>query len=510
MQRYKLLLLDDELTDAELIVHSLEQAGIHCTTSLAQDEQSFILALEREPFDAILADNTLPRFNATAALGILHKMKLSIPFILVTGSISEEYAVEIMKQGACDYILKDRMQRLPSAVLSAIHNDSMKKERLRYMDEIIANEALLKTAARLAHFGSWEANLELGTMRWTDELYRILGMDPGEMEPSLHSFLEKVHPDDLPEVQSKFDEAIMHLDRQKYNCRIINQNNKVCHIYTEMAVKRNAKGKPIYLNGFIIDISESKQAELKEKQITADLIQRNKDLEQFAYIISHNLRAPVANIVGISNILAEYDLEKAEKFQFIDDLITSVKKLDDVILDLNRILDIRREINENKEVISLPKTVEQIVFSFGNFLPEKNINIQYNFAEIEEVVTLKSYIYSIFYNLISNSVKFRHPQHPLIVKIDTHKLLDKVVMRFEDNGIGIDMEKNSRHLFGLYKRFHPEYAEGKGIGLYMVKTQVEALGGKITANSTVNKGTVIDIEFNLSDVSFFSKQQTFS
>jgi len=243
------------------------------------------------------------------------------------------------------------------------------------------------------------------------------------------------------------------------------------------------------------DISDAKHAELKEKKISADLIQRNKDLEQFAYIISHNLRGPVANIVGVSNALLDGNLDEEENAEFMDALSVSVRKLDNIITDLNHILQVKHHVNENKERIIFSQIVDDIKTSIGTFLDDKCIMISTDFSEVDEMSTLKSYMRSIFYNLISNSIKFRKPELAPVIEIKSHKYKDKIELTFRDNGIGIDLEKKSNQIFGLYKRFHPDYAEGKGMGLFMVKTQVETLGGRISVQSKVNEGTEFKIEF---------------
>ena len=100
------------------------------------------------------------------------------------------------------------------------------------------------------------------------------------------------------------------------------------------------------------------------------------------------------------------------------------------------------------------------------------------------MITLKSYMHSIFYNLISNSLKYRKPDIAPVIEIRSRKLDDRIELYFKDNGIGIDMEKNGDMLFGLYKRFNQHIAEGKGMGLFMVKTQVETIGGKIVGKES--------------------------
>ena len=105
-------------------------------------------------------------------------------------------------------------------------------------------------------------------------------------------------------------------------------------------------------------------------------------------------------------------------------------------------------------------------------------------------------MYSIFYNLITNSIKYSQINIPLVIEIKSSLIDRKLVLLFKDNGSGIDLSKNKELVFGLYKRFHSKI-EGKGMGLYMVKTQVEALNGTIRIDSAINKGTEFVIEFEL-------------
>jgi len=226
------------------------------------------------------------------------------------------------------------------------------------------------------------------------------------------------------------------------------------------------------------------------------ILQRNKDLEQFAYIISHNLRAPVANILGAGSRLNDPLLSKEKQKILSNGLNESVTKLDNVVKDLNHILQVKREINEIKEKVRFSKLVNDIKISIKNLIDNDDIEIKYDFSEIDELLTLKSYLYSIFYNLISNSIKYRQQQVPGIIEIKSHHVKNKIELIFTDNGMGIDLQKRGDQVFGLYKRFHTNI-EGKGMGLFMVKTQVETLGGKISIKSEVNKGTEFKIEFEI-------------
>lgn len=245
------------------------------------------------------------------------------------------------------------------------------------------------------------------------------------------------------------------------------------------------------------DITERKNTELEREKMTTEIVQRNRDLEQFAYIISHNLRAPVANITGLSNILlGKRELSFTDREKCLQGLALSVNKLDEVIIDLNHILQVRREINEKKETVLFSSVVNNIKTSINNLIVKENALIKTDFLEINEFFTLKSYINSVFYNLILNSIKYRSPDRDPVISIRSRMTGNKLELTFTDNGLGIDLSSNANKVFGLYKKFH-SHTDGKGMGLYMVKTQVEILGGKISIDSEVDAGTTFRIEFEM-------------
>lgn len=264
--------------------------------------------------------------------------------------------------------------------------------------------------------------------------------------------------------------------------------------YSKMSPVYNNKGETIGISIASKDITDRKNHEIEREKMTSEIIQRNNELEQFAYIISHNLRAPVANIIGCADILESGELDAEETREMMNGLSLSVNRLDSVIIDLNEILQIKHDLNERKEKVKFSEILRSIEQSVSDQIIKCSVTIQSDFEEVNEMTVFKSYLYSIFYNLISNSIKYRRPGVPPILEIKSRKKENVIVISFKDNGLGIDLNKRGHQLFGLYKRFHLHAAEGKGLGLFMVKKQVEALGGSITVDSIVNKGTVFKIE----------------
>jgi PAS domain S-box-containing protein len=265
---------------------------------------------------------------------------------------------------------------------------------------------------------------------------------------------------------------------------------RVCH------VKEN--GIITGLQYALRDITKQKNAEQERMKVITDIVQRNKDLEQFSYIISHNLRSPVANILGISSLMNEDSLTEEEKNYLMASLNESIQRLDNTIIDLNQVTQAKISSNEHNEQIRFSDLVADVTASINNVISDKGVVIKTDFSEVDEYTAVKSYMHSIFYNLINNSIKYRKPGIPLQCDIRSKLQETTLVLTFKDNGLGIDLTQAGDQIFEIYKRFHISAADGKGMGLFMVKTHVESLGGTITVESEVGIGTTFKIELPLS------------
>ncbi|MES2617297.1 MAG: PAS domain S-box protein [Bacteroidota bacterium] len=272
------------------------------------------------------------------------------------------------------------------------------------------------------------------------------------------------------------------------------KNGELIHVSLTISPIFDAAGHVIGASKILRDISDRKLLELEREKNMHELLQRNRDLEQFSYIVSHNLRSPVATILGLTDILQDVHVEPVEKDQLIHGMGEAAHNLDSVIRDLNTILQVKRDLSEKKESILLSNLIKDIKVSLSSAINYEKVKFECDFEAVNELITIKTYIYSIFYNLISNSIKYRQPNVDPVIRISSEIRDNKTVLHFGDNGLGIDLKRNGKNVFGLYKRFHFHIA-GKGMGLYMIKTQVEALGGKISIKSRENFGTDFTIEF---------------
>jgi signal transduction histidine kinase len=239
------------------------------------------------------------------------------------------------------------------------------------------------------------------------------------------------------------------------------------------------------------DITRRIKEEEERKIMLADLLRYSKNLEQFAYVVSHNLRSPVANILGLSNLLKS-GLSEDENKLCQEHMYKAVDQLDITVKDLNKILEARAAVGQNREKVDLENVVDGVKIAIRNILESERVTIETDF-EVPEVHAIKSYVYSFFYNLITNSIKYRQSGRDPMIRISSRKQNGNTLIVFRDNGLGMNMEQYGNKVFGLYQRFH-HHVSGKGMGLFMVRTQVEALEGRISLQSSPGEGAEFTIE----------------
>jgi signal transduction histidine kinase/HAMP domain-containing protein len=223
-------------------------------------------------------------------------------------------------------------------------------------------------------------------------------------------------------------------------------------------------------------------------QMNKELLQQNTQLEQYAYIVAHNIRAPVARIKGLGNIIQNLVKSDEERNRMIELMIKTSEDIDRVITDLNRLLEIKKGGNEIFEFINLSHILDKVTQTLDYQIKTNKVIIKENFEETPQVYAISPYIESILYNLIGNAIKYRSPNRDAVIEVSSQSHKNWDIITVVDNGLGIDLEKNRDKIFKLYNRFHT-HVEGKGMGLHLLKTQIEAMGGKIRIQSELEEGT---------------------
>ena len=242
------------------------------------------------------------------------------------------------------------------------------------------------------------------------------------------------------------------------------------------------------------DVSEEKKQEKEKEQLIRELTQNNKDLKQFSYITSHNLRAPLSNLTGLLNLIEDIPIENQELKEIINGFSKSTHLLNDTVNDLVKVIIIKDNPSIQKEAVLLKEIFENVFNQLSFQIELYKPIIKLNFEKVSVLNTNKAYIESIMLNLLTNAIKYKSENRQLKITINASEVDDIVYLTFQDNGIGIDLERNRDKVFGLYQRFH-NYPDSKGLGLYLVKSQVETMGGTISIESEVNKGTTFTLTF---------------
>lgn len=217
-----------------------------------------------------------------------------------------------------------------------------------------------------------------------------------------------------------------------------------------------------------------------------ELVKANNELRQFSFTVSHNLRGPVARLLGLTNLVRSAK-ELPEVESLIKFIHQSAGELDSVLKDLNQIIDIRNDLYRVRERISIKEEWDKAWSLAG--VGEQTTRQVLDFEKAPYLFAIRPMVQSIIYNLISNALKYRSPERELVVSARSYLVHpDEAIIEISDNGLGIDLKTQRDNLFKLYKRFH-HHVPGKGLGLYLVKTQVEIMGGKVEVESELDKGT---------------------
>ncbi len=354
--------------------------------------------------------------------------------------------------------------------------------------ELKAKQAELLEAQRIGKLGNWLYDCETGVTSWSDMIFTIFDLEPKAGIDDSY-FDARIHPEDRGIVKKHKEQMLDGTAvSESVQYRILDSHDNIKYAETTVSVIRDATGKPLKIAGVTQDITQLKLQEEERKKLIADLLQRNKDLQQFNYIVSHNLRAPVTNLIGLTGIYDKTLKHTARNEEVIQNIRESAENLEEVLRDLSHILHIGSNVSNIKEDVDLDVAIRQVLKTLEMQIAESGATIKTDYGKAPKLYTVKSYITSILYNLISNAIKYRHCTRPLEIAINVEVGEKKLKIFFVDSGLGIDIAKNNSKLFGLYKRFHT-HTDGKGIGLYLVKVQTEALGGSILVESEIDKGT---------------------
>ncbi|MEX0313040.1 MAG: PAS domain-containing protein [Allomuricauda sp.] len=281
------------------------------------------------------------------------------------------------------------------------------------------------------------------------------------------------------------------LGRETINVR---KDGSITNFLTSKIPLLDMNGKVYGLIGMSMDITHMKQKEDQLRNLINVTAIQNKKLINFAHIVSHNLRSHTANFSMLLDFLIK-ERDESEKQRIMKMLSSASDNLLDTLENLNEVVDISTNVNMDKKSMNLNEHIIKVQQNLSAFLERNKAEFINSVPDNLTVSSVPAYLESIILNLVTNAVKYRKPKVHPIISMSAKKQEDSVIFSISDNGMGIDLNRYGNKIFGMYKTFHNN-KDARGLGLYIIKNQIEAMGGNITVSSEVDKGTTFNVYFN--------------
>lgn len=431
----------------------------------------------------ILSGDKLPRFSAAAALRMVQESGLDIPFIVLSGTAGEEGAVEMLKAGACDYLLKGNLARLGEVIRRELKGVLNRAERDDFDASLRKTQRYLERAQEIARLGSWIYTLDGSQpMIWSKETYRILGLKSDGFDGNPETLFSFTHPEDRERVSEARQQAIRGEVAYQLDHRVVLRDGSTRWVHEEALVERDPSGKPLRMVGSVMDITDLKASQFKSK---------------FLANMSHELRTPLNAVIGFSELL-EHEmfgpLSPRQK-EYVQNILTSGQHLLSLVndvLDISKVEAGRMELV--REWTSLAQVTESVDRILQSLARKKRLTLRLSLPEdLPDVFIDPIRMKQVLYNLLANGIKFT-PEGGMVglsVRLEGSQLHLSV----DDTGIGIPADQLSR-LFQPFEQIRNRAGgehEGTGLGLALTKSLVELHGGTISVRSEVGKGSSFQV-----------------
>lgn len=387
-------------------------------------------------------------------------------------------------------IIKEYEDNLERVIVSTEDITERKESQRKIVDSQIRIESLINTIDGIV----WECDAENFRFSFiSKKVEEILGYTVEEWLADPCFWSDHIHPEDR---DSTLNHCNSHtLDKRKerdLEYRMIAKDGRIVWLRDIVNLTTDLDGST-NLRGIMIDITDRKDTEIQLHNSFNLVTEQNKRLLNFSYIISHNLRSHTSNLQSISNLMDDADSE-AEREELIPLLGSVSDALNETMHHLNKVVNIQSNVNLDVEPLDLRNYIERTLISLSNEIEQRNIAVNCLVDRNTIVVYNPAYLESILRNCISNAIRYSDPEKKSYINIDSYVENSKTVLEISDNGIGIDLQKNKEKIFGMYKTFNNN-PDAKGMGLFITKNQIDAMGGKITVDSTLNEGTSFKIYF---------------
>jgi PAS domain S-box-containing protein len=493
----RVLSVEDSGSDAELNFRELEKAGYEVSYVLVDNLTDMKNALEKGTFDIVLSDHNMPQFSSVGALSLLKESNLDIPFVIISGAIGEETAVQMMKAGAQDYVMKNNLSRLAPVIERELKDAESRREHKRSEEKLRHSEERFSQVVEIAGEMIWEVDSEMLFLYVNSVSELVTGYKPDEIVGKLHLF-------DLSRLETREECKAAVLNSYKnqetlkgYTLRCLRKGGDENILEISATPILNGKVELKGYRGTCTDISERKRMEAqidelyKQEKVHRQKLQEEAEVKNiFIDMLAHELRNSLTSLVVSSDLLHDTpELSDEMKGKLISNVCEGAKILTQ---HLDELLDLARYSRGNFELklqtLVIREFVEQTVSRYKPNLIKRNQTLVTEIEDEVQMVKLdKSRLEQVIINLLSNASKYSSDNSEIIIKVRAE--IRGLYVEVIDNGLGI-AEEDQKNLFQPYYRAGKHKGiPGIGLGLAVSKKIVEAHGGQIWVNSHPGKGS---------------------
>ncbi len=360
-------------------------------------------------------------------------------------------------------------------------------ERKKAEKELKGTHQKLNMALENGNTGTWEWNMGTNEVIWDERTEKIFGRKPGTFDKTFNDFENNVHEEDVPHVRDAIIKAIERNHPLITVFRTRSQKSELKYVTVRALVIKNQDGKPISMSGVIFDVTGmQKETEQTLFKINEELLRSNKDLQQFAYVASHDLQEPLRMVSSFTQLLEQRYKDKLDEDgkEFIKYAVDGSKRMYDL---LNALLLYSRVQTKGKNFVEVKMNdvLEKVIRNL--ILKVKETNAVISFKELPIVFADENQMIQLFQNLVENSMKFSSDKP--YISISSKSENEHYIFSVMDKGMGIEPQYFDR-IFQIFQRLNPkEEFEGTGIGLAICKRIVERHSGKIWIESVAGKGS---------------------
>ncbi|SNY94940.1 sensor histidine kinase [Flagellimonas pacifica] len=372
-----------------------------------------------------------------------------------------------------------------------VFQDIDKEKRASIEYQILTDR--MRVAVESSNIGIWDYNIIDNVLVWDDNMYNLYGVKKEDFSGEVAAWETTIHPNDKDRSIQEVEMAIRGEKEFNTQFRIITPEGSIRHIHGQGKVFKNKHGNPVRMVGANADITRIKKVDNRLRQLLNITEKQNKNLLNFAHIVSHNLRSNSSNLSMLTGMLLDNTDPKSQE-KFLEMIRISSERLDETVVQLNEIIKIQSDQGKNLQWVKVEPALKNALESINAHIEETDPDISIQIHKELKVYAIKPYLSSIFLNLLTNSIKYRRTEEKLKIKISAKTISNQTIISFKDNGQGIDLKKHGEKLFGMYKTFHGN-SDAKGIGLFISKNQMDAMNAIIDVESEVNKGTIFNLCF---------------